>query len=694
MVITSAAAEEVEARPLRLHEKVSAAGIVVGVAVGLVVIAGWHLTQGTSGIGVWDLTKLAVGAGDDRTWDVLVASRLPRMLAGLVAGLALGAAGALLSSIARNALASPDTIGVTAGATFAVTLFAAFNIALPVWLTGLTGFVGGIIAAGCVLLLASGNGGSTTRLILAGSALALALQAGSSALLILFSQETVGLYAWGAGTLAQIDLRAVAQMGPLVVAVLVVAMVAARRLDLLALGDETASVLGVRPARTRLLGTLLAVLATAASVALCGPIGFVGLCAPAVVGLLAVKVPGLGRHVVRIPVSAMLGAVVILLSDIVIRAIAGANAGNEVPTGIITTIVGAVFLVVLAWRGTGTGPTRRPAAARWGSLGSRRRAQVVFVLSVIALGIALLVGMLAGFTWLLTGDIANWVAGNAVPGVSFALDERLPRVLAAALSGAALALSGSVIQGTCRNPLAEPSIIGVTAGAGVGAVALLLIVPTVGVWSISAAAFGGAIIAFGIVYGLSWRGGVDSDRLVLIGIGVGYGGTALTTMLILRSEPFNTPLVLTWLSGSTYGRTLDQLVPVAIALLVFTPVLLWLRRDLDLMSLDDDTPRVVGLRLEPIRLVALAAAVLLAATSVAAIGVLGFVGLVAPHAARALVGGRSVRSMPVAMVLGALLVTVADTIGRTVIAPSQVPAGLLVAIIGAPYFVYLLYRSR
>lgn len=689
-----AAPPVVVAPALRWHEKVTAVGVLVASLAALVVVAGWHVTQGTSGIGAMDLLRFAVGSGDGRTRDVLMASRLPRMLAGLVAGVALGAAGALLSSIARNALASPDTIGVTAGATFAVTAFAAFGVSLPIWLDGLAGFVGGLVAAGVVLLAAAGSTGSTVRLILAGSALALALQAGTSALLILFQQDTVGLYAWGQGTLAQIDLRAVAQMSPLVAAVLVAAVLAARRLDLLALGDDAASVLGVRPGRTRALGAVLAVLATAASVALCGPLGFVGLCAPAVVGLLASRVPGLGRHAFRVPVSAVAGALVVLLSDIVVRAVGGANAGNEIPTGVVTTVAGAVVLVVMARRVAASGPTRKPPTARWGSLGTRRRTVVVAGVCAVALLGSLLLGLLGGYSWLLTGDLANWIAGTAVPSIDFAFDERLPRVLAAALSGAALALSGSVIQATCRNPLAEPSIIGVTAGAGLGAVVLLLLVPAVGTWSISAAAFAGALGAFGLVYVLAWRGGVDSDRLVLIGIGVSYGGTALTTMLILRSEPFNTPLVLTWLSGTTYGRTLDQLVPVAVALVVLTPLLLWLRRDIDVMSLDDDTPRVVGIRLEPVRLVVLGAAVVLAATSVSAIGVLGFVGLVAPHAARALVGGHTARFVPVAMLLGATLVTVADTVGRTLIAPSQVPAGLVVAIIGAPYFVYLLYRSR
>ncbi|MGI5151905.1 iron chelate uptake ABC transporter family permease subunit [Plantactinospora sp. CA-294935] len=149
-----------------------------------------------------------------------------------------------------------------------------------------------------------------------------------------------------------------------------------------------------------------------------------------------------------------------------------------------------------------------------------------------------------------------------------------------------------------------------------------------------------------------------------------------------RSDPWNTAKALTWLSGSTYGRTAAQVVPVAIALLLLTPVVALARRDLDLLSLDDDTPRVLGVRLGRTRLVALAGAALLTSTAVSAIGVIGFVGLVAPHIARALVGGRHARMLPVAALVGAILVSLADTLGRTPIAPAQIPAGLVTAMVG------------
>ncbi|WP_168387125.1 iron chelate uptake ABC transporter family permease subunit, partial [Microbacterium sp. K41] len=261
-----------------------------------------------------------------------------------------GVAGILLQSLARNALASPDTLGVTAGAYLAVTALAAFGIAVPVWASGAVAFAGGLVAAGIVLGLAGGAGSSTTRLILAGTALALAFQAGTSTLLILFDEETTGLLAWGSGSLSQLGLTAFLQAAPVVVVVTVLALVLARRLDILALGDDTASSLGVPIRSTRAIGILLAVTLTAVSVTLAGPMGFVGLCAPVLARLLSRVVPSLNRHLLLIPAAGLLGAIVVILADALLRALIGAEAAILIPTGVATTLLGAIVLVLMARR--------------------------------------------------------------------------------------------------------------------------------------------------------------------------------------------------------------------------------------------------------------------------------------------------------------------------------------------------------
>jgi iron complex transport system permease protein len=684
----------------------SGAAALVVLALAVLVVGAWHMTQGTSGVGMGDLLRLAGGqvsgqvsgqSAEDAAAvrDILVGSRLPRLAAGVAVGFALGVAGALFQSIARNALASPDTLAVTAGSHLAVVFVAAFGLTVPLWASG------GIAAAGLVLGLAGGGGSSTTRLVLAGSAVALALQAAASALLILFEAETTGLFAWGSGSLSQLNLTAFWRALPVVLLATAAGLVLSRRLDVLGLGDDTAGALGVPVRSTRAVGVLLAVLLTATAVTLAGPIGFVGLAAPVVARLLARVVPALHRHVILLPAAGLLGSFVVVLADAVVRALMGAEAALAVPTGVATTLAGALIMVLLARRLRDAGPSRTPPAATAGPRSARRFAVVLSICVTLTIGVALL-GLLAGSTWLRTGDIALWLQDQGPAVVRFALDERAPRVLAAIVAGAALALAGTMVQATARNPLAEPGILGITGGAGLGAVIVVTAVAGTA-WGNGVAASTGAmlvaaviggLVAFGLVYLLAWRGGLHADRLVLIGIGLGYLTTALTTFLLLISDPWNTPRIYTWLSGTTYGRDFSQVLPVVIVLALAIPLAVVVRRELDLLALDDDTPRLVGVRLERSRLLVLAVAAVLAATSVTAVGVVGFVGLVAPHAARALVGGRHARVLPVAMLLGAVLLGLADTLGRTVIAPAQLPAGLAVALLGAPYFVWLLARSR
>ncbi|GIJ81064.1 iron complex transport system permease protein [Micromonospora phaseoli] len=664
---------------------------VVAIALLLVVVA-VHLTQGTSAVGALDLLRLLTG-GDDETTRVLIASRLPRLLAGLTIGVALGFAGAALQSIARNPLASPDTLAVNAGAHLAIVSVAAFGIALPALPAGGLAFCGGLAAAGLVMALSAGGQAGTTRLILAGSATAMALSSVTMLLLLLFEQATIGLFAWGNGSLVQSDLDALTQLAPVIVAAIAILMLLGHRLDILALGDDTATVLGIDVRRTRLVVTVLAVLLSAAAVTLTGPVGFVGLGAPVIVRLLGPLVPGVHRHRILLPLSGIAGVLIVLGSDVLLRALMGGQAGVDIPTGVVTTLLGAAILIWLARRHRDAGPTRRPPGGHAAIRSAAFHRTIVAVAATVT-AVAVLVGMLAGDTWVLLGDIVNWVNGSTGPAYTFVLDQRWPRVAAAMLAGAALAIAGTTVQAVCRNPLAEPGILGITAGAGLGAVSLLTFVPLAGVWAVSGVAGLGAMLAFGLVYGAAWRGGLSSDRLVLIGFGAWQGGMAMITFMIVAFDPWNTGKALTWLSGSTYGRTATQVLPVAIALLVLTPAVVAARRELDLMTLDDDTPRVLGVRLERTRLIALGAAALLTSTAVSAVGVIGFVGLVAPHAARALVGGRHARVLPVAALLGAALVSLADTLGRTVIAPAQIPAGLVTAMIGTPYFVWLLWRSR
>ncbi|WP_326665005.1 iron ABC transporter permease [Streptomyces sp. NBC_00385] len=674
------------------------AAVLAALFVLTVLVGMWHLTQGTSGVGVGDLVRYFTGerenTGGAPIGEILVGSRLPRLLAGVAVGVALGSAGTLLQSVTHNTLASPDTLAVTAGSYFTLSLVAAFGLTVPLWASGAVAFAGGLAAAALVLLLAGRAAGTSgTRLILAGSAIAMALDSATAMVLILFKENTTGLFAWGSGSLAQMNIDASVRALPIVVVVLCVALALSRRLDVMNLGDDAASTLGVPIRATRVIAVICAVVLTGTAVTLAGPIAFVGLGAPVFARLIAGRVRALRRHLFLVPAAGLLGALLILLADATLRAVQGADGAASIPTGVPTALLGSVVIVVLALRLRDTGQLRQPPHARVAAR-SRRAYLLVLAAAVVLLVVAAGVAVLAGSLWLRTGDIALWIQGTAPDLIGQALDDRVPRVVAAILAGAALGLAGCVVQGAVRNPLAEPGVLGITAGAGLGAVVIVTSGLSGGRPLLIVAAVVTGLATFGLIALLSWRGGFLPDRFVLIGIGCGYGLSSVTTFLLLRADPWNTPRIFTWLSGTTYGRTFPDVVPVAVALALALPVLLAMRNRLDLLAVDEDTPRIVGIRPVRVRFAALAIAAVLAALSVAAVGVVGFVGLVAPHLARSLVGARHGRSIPVAMLLGGLLVCVADALGRTVVAPSQVPAGLMIALVGAPYFVWVLRQSR
>ncbi|APU14175.1 MULTISPECIES: iron ABC transporter permease [Actinoalloteichus] len=653
-----------------------------------------HLTQGTSSLDTLDVLRLMFGGGSDDAAAVIVESRLPRLLAAIVVGVALGVAGAVLQSVARNIMASPDTLAVNAGAHLALVAVSAFGLSVPLLGAAGIAFAGGLAAAALVLALSGTGGTGIVRLVLAGTAAALAMAAVTRILLLLFAQETRGLFAWGAGSLGQNGLGGVQTLGPVVGGTLLLLLAMSRRLDLVHLGDDHARSLGVNVGRIRFAAITLAVVLSASAVTLTGPIGFVGLAAPALVRLLVNVVPGLHRHAALIPVSAAMGVVLLLGADVLLRAVIGSQSALEVPTGVVTTVLGGIFLVILARGVRITGRATEPPAA--GARGGVQAGRFRLILGALVVGgIGVLAGsVLLGDTNLLLGDVVNWVTGQAGPIVTNVMENRAPRVAAAFLAGASLALAGAVIQAVARNPLAEPGIIGVAGGAGLGAITMITLVPAVGFWAQAGAAGAGAALATTVVFVMAAKGGFASERLVLIGFGVQAVTQALITLLITLTDPWNETKALTWLAGSTYGRSFEHLVPMVLAVLLVVPLLIRARGELDLLSLDDETPRVLGVPVSRSRLLLMVGGVLLTGAAVAGVGVIAFVGLVAPHATRAIVGRRHARALPVAALLGGILVCAADTIGRTVIAPGQLPAGLMTAIIGAPYFIWLLYRSR
>ncbi|MNZ25966.1 putative siderophore transport system permease protein YfhA [compost metagenome] len=272
---------------------------------------------------------------------------------------------------------------------------------------------------------------------------------------------------------------------------------------------------------------------------------------------------------------------------------------------------------------------------------------------------------------------------------------RLPRMLVSLLVGAALGLSGLILQGVIRNPLASPDIIGITGGASVGAI--IFITYCLGTFSIKwlplGAIVGAAVVSFAI-YLLSWYKGVTPYRLVLIGIGMAAVTSALTTMMIVVSATDIASKAYIWMTGSVYGATWSHVQSMLVWVVVFAPLALLFSRAVNVQQLGDDVATGLGAKVELQRFGLLIVSVALAGSAVAYAGAIGFVGLIAPHAAKKLVNGSFGGLVPVTMLLGGIIVSVSDVVGRTAFLPLDIPAGVFTAGIGAPFFLYLLYKKR
>jgi len=271
---------------------------------------------------------------------------------------------------------------------------------------------------------------------------------------------------------------------------------------------------------------------------------------------------------------------------------------------------------------------------------------------------------------------------------------RLPRALVALLVGLGLATAGTILQGLTRNPLAAPEIIGINAGASLMAVAMIVVVPQVGEVWLSTAAFLGGLVVAAAIYLLAWNEGSSPMRLILVGIGLTALASTLTTLMITFGDIHSVSQALMWLAGSVYGRSWPQLLSLLPWLAIFLPLSMLLARDLDTLNLGDDLAQGLGSRVEWTRCLLLLCAVALAGASVATAGNVGFVGLMAPHLGRQLVGPSHAGLIPVAALTGACIVELADTVGRLAFAPIELPCGVITAVIGAPYFLWLLYRTR
>ena len=325
------------------------------------------------------------------------------------------------------------------------------------------------------------------------------------------------------------------------------------------------------------------------------------------------------------------------------------------------------------------------------------------ILALIALGFAISLAVSTGEISIPVDTTAKAVA-NRVFGTTFELsrihagiiwDYRLSRALVAASAGAALALSGAILQALLRNPLAEPYVLGISAGASTGAVAVMILGFGYGVLTLSTGAFVGAVVAFLLVSLLAAGAGGGADRVILAGVAGSQLFNALTSYIVTTSANAEQARgVMFWLLGSLSGvRWPDVYLAGPVALGGFVICLLYARA-LDAFTFGTDAAAALGIPVARVRIVLLGLTALLTATMVSIVGSIGFVGLVIPHAARFLVGPGHGRLLPATALTGAIFMVVADIVSRIIIPQQILPIGVVTALFGAPAFAFILYKAR
>jgi iron complex transport system permease protein len=353
--------------------------------------------------------------------------------------------------------------------------------------------------------------------------------------------------------------------------------------------------------------------------------------------------------------------------------------------------------VALSFRPLDSGPStivfpHAMASLRRTRHATRARAVAVAAVLAMAAGGVFAFSVSVGEFPIPLAEVVPAIFGFGSPDSQFIVRTlRLPRALTAVLVGGAFGFSGAIFQSLARNPLASPDIIGITSGASAAAVFIIVVLGGGGLM-VSIGALGGGLLTAAAIYFLAYRRGITSYRLVLVGIGVGSVLSSVTSYLLTRAEIWDVQRATVWLTGSLNGRGWEHVRPVGAAMLFLVPAVLALVRPLRTLQLGDEAAKGLGVQVERSRRYLIIVAVAFAAVATSSAGPVAFVAFVAPPIARRLC--RSSLTLIPASLAGALLLLASDVVGRRAFAPTEIPVGIITAIVGAPYLLWLLARAN
>ncbi|MBX5101497.1 Fe(3+)-hydroxamate ABC transporter permease FhuB [Rhizobium lentis] len=620
------------------------------------------------------MPHLETSGGYDAQHLLLLYSTLPRMATALITGAALALSGTILQQVLRNPLASPTTLGVSAGANLAlVSVMLAFP-SLAGWGRDAVALAGSAAAAFAIFSISARHGFSPFSLILSGMIIGLWCGAAAAILILMNDQYLSGIFIWGAGSLSQQSWAIPLSLLPKVALLAGLAFLAARPLALSQLGDAGAASLGlpIKWARGFILAIAIALSALVTSAV--GVIGFIGLVAPQIV-----RLAGARRVVSQLIWSPIAGAGLLLLTDEASKLLA---PGDFVPTGAVTALLGGPILIALLPR-LATATRALPGMATPGVAVAGRTAPLgLLLVSVAALAAAaIFFGRAPDGSW-------TWLPAAAWNEI---LPLRLPRVAAAFGAGTVLGVTGLILQRLTGNEMASPEVLGVSAGATLGVAAAMFAFAAPGLTVQLAFAGGGAFGVLLLIFLLSARSGFGPNRVLLAGIAFGAILDAGIGVLAASGDPRGLALI-RWMSGSTYFVDNSVAASAMLIALAFLIAAFLASRWLALLQLGSETASELGLRIAPARGVLFGLSAIMTAAATLVVGPLSFVGLMAPHLAHGLGLRRPPTQLLAAALIGATLLVIADWAGRMIAFPYQVPAGLISALVGAPMLLFLLRR--
>ncbi len=590
----------------------------------------------------------------------------------LLAGGLLGVVSILLQQLVKNPLASDTTLGVGVGAQLAMLIVTLFLPSLAIYGGIYVAFVGAIISMGLVFALSAPSRFNPLILILAGLVVNILLAAVANVLVLFFAERSNGMLSWAAGFLAQNSWHTSVMLAMTVIVMTVVCLPLLKPLTLMSLDDMQAKRLGVPINGIRAIVVLIVALVTALVVSEVGLIGFIGLGAASLVNAL-----GVASISKRLVAAFCLGALLLWLTSN-LALLLEPILSMQIPAGAMTGILGAPLIIWLILRQRRerietvtpmlTGTQAPVVLWRWG--------MGVMVMIVLA---CLFVQDLSGW-----GLSTEWAITQQY---------RLPRSLSAAATGLMLAVAGVLLQTLTRNPMASPEVLGVSSGAALGVILGFLVLPSLGLSAGSGtllmSGLSGAIAVLLLIIWLARR--VSSGYLLLVGIGIAAMMDGVMHMVKLSGDP-RLQAMLSWLSGTTYSAQPSTVwYLIGIALVLFVLSLLFIK-PLRVLGLGSGVARTLGVAVTPVTIALLALVAALSTVSTLAVGPLSFIGLMVPHLATSLGAVRLERQLPLAALLGAGVMVLADWIGRYVLFPYELPAGTIAAIIGGAYFLWLIRK--